>query len=950
MKPVPPSHDDAFDELITAALHGDLTPAERTVFDARLSNDSAARAAYQEAQAMHDLLEKNAKTAQPDPAFEQRMVSAVRRKLRTEKHTETPWESAAFFYRWIKQRLAAKWTAWEYGVIGGFALIVIGCSFVFYHDLRLARSMAGGWASPTPPPTEADFYLPPKFYADVFKRRNVGQRFALDVNGKDLQQVVDQQGITYVESAQKGITLGGYVDSSYTQQFSGRGVDFNNGASSTKVGSGQLTLTGGNTYTGGTVVNSGGVVTVSGSMTIPGNADGSGNLSAINSSGGTGGKIAVATSSPPLAPINNAWSEPNVQTMPQGGTIRGSGFAPSGAGSLTREGQGDTPSAPVTSPAKILADADSMIANFKAKDSAKQSQQEQRPTGNLNINGTQQLGTATPAQVDNRKLIRNATLDLEVKSYQGAVDTISALTRDADGYVDTSHSQRGGNGKLQGTIVVKVLPQNLDAFLLKLREMGNVTNQSVSTDDVTKAYFDMQARLENSRRMETQLQDLLKRENGKVSDLLQVERELGRVRGEIEQMQGQLKLYDFQVQYATVTMNLREKDLNQAAAYLLKEQDDFSLFATDVESTFQQARHAADDFKAQVLQANLNHNSGADVSAELVVMVAPDQIEPFLGQVRGLGRVANFTRQTQRVAKDGGDSDQPADQTLTEKDKVQVHLAIRSDDETRKQVALTLVAKAVDEAFDQAKAAALAQAGVQILSSSLNKTPQGQSAAQLSLRVPGKDYAALMIAFKALGRTASLSIQRNDNSGPGANGDDAPVIVTIALTDNDTPLQQTQLAVLAADVDARAQQIKKDAVTAGAEVKASSFQRQPDGTELAQITFRLPMGRYAAFLESVKTLGKVESLTVRRDDRPDQTVTDDTAPVDIELQLHNQRDIVAPNDGLFATLRQTFGEGAGALFGSVRVIGVLIAFALPWVVALVIAAWIGRRIYVWRKK
>src|SRR5471030_2907227 len=175
------------------------------------------------------------------------------------------------------------------------------------------------------------------------------------------------------------------------------------------------------------------------------------------------------------------------------------------------------------------------------------------------------------------------------------MDRIGALTKSAGGYVDTSNSQKGGNGKLQGTVVVKVLPQNLDAFLLKLRDIGELQNQSVSTDDVTKAYFDTQARLDNSRRMETQLQDLLKHANSKVSDLLQVERELGRVRGEIEQMQGQLKLYDFQVQYATVTMQVREKDLNQAAAYLLKEQDEFSLFATE-EGTFQKARQSADDF------------------------------------------------------------------------------------------------------------------------------------------------------------------------------------------------------------------------------------------------------------------------------------------------------------------------------------------------------------------
>jgi hypothetical protein len=100
----------------------------------------------------------------------------------------------------------------------------------------------------------------------------------------------------------------------------------------------------------------------------------------------------------------------------------------------------------------------------------------------------------------------------------------------------------------------------------------------------------------------------------------------------------------------------------------------------------------------------------------------------------------------------------------------------------------------------------------------------------------------------------------------------------------------------------------------------------------------------------LKKAGKVESLSVQRDDRPDQTRADDAAPADIELQLHNQRALVADNNGLWATLRNTFGDGAAALFSSVRAIGVLLAFLAPWVLTLVLFAWIGRRIYVWRKR
>ena len=104
MKPISP-HDprnEEFDDLIAAALHGELTPEERAQFESRLQNDPAAQAAYQEAQAMHDLLEKTHQNAQPDPAFEQRMVSGVRRKLQTEQHRETAWESLLILWAGLK--------------------------------------------------------------------------------------------------------------------------------------------------------------------------------------------------------------------------------------------------------------------------------------------------------------------------------------------------------------------------------------------------------------------------------------------------------------------------------------------------------------------------------------------------------------------------------------------------------------------------------------------------------------------------------------------------------------------------------------------------------------------------------------------------------------------------------------------------------------------------------
>lgn len=936
MKPTEPH--DLLDDLMAASLHGELTPGERAQLETRLQNDPAARAAYQEAQHMHDLLEKTYRDIQPDPAFEQRMISGVRRKIQDEKnHRETAWESLVVL--WTATRGFFRRPAWQYAAVMAALLAVMIPGFYIVGSrnvtsvfstinsqvmmaqtnesldaLTRQQNAAGVLFGETPSHPLVNFNGIKKAKSDTSTKSldKLAEREAVFFAGdpisvplhsppkqKDLKAVIEDQGINYVDTAKKGIPLSGYVDTNYTYQFAGKGEYATPDATTTPRG--------------GTIRG------------VPINNAPSARTPDISSQ-----NLAFATSTEPQA-ITKSGETGVVEAdrifpyhdIKQKVTVRDGQTSVSGT--LIKEDSDDGSKAQPTDNAGTAWD-----------DYGKPQSPSQK--------------SAESATADaNRKLIRNAELELEVKSFQNTVDRIELMAKAAGGYVDTSNSQRGGNGKLQGTVVAKVLPQNLDDFLLKLRDLGELKNQTLKTDDVTKAYFDTQARLENSRRMETQLQELLKHDNGKISDLLQVERELGRVRGEIEQMQGELKVYDFQVQYATVAMQINEKDLNQAAAYLLKENDDFSLYATDVEATFQQARHAADDVKAQILTADLHHDSGTNVSAELNVMVAPDQVEAFLSQVRALGRVDHFTRQTQRVAKDGGDSDQPADQTLTEKDKVQVHVAIRSDDESRKQVALTVVTTAVDDALDKAKTAALAVTGTEILGSSLNKASQRQSTGQLRVRVPGKDYPALLEVFRTLGRTASFNLQRNDNSGPGASGDDAPVIISLSLTDDETPLQQTDMSVLASDVDDMSQQIKKDAAATGVEVKASGFQRQPNGVETAEMTFRLPMSKYPAFVESLKKLGKVELLTVQRQDRPDQARIDESAPAEINLHLHNQGNIVADENGLWATLRRTFGDGAGALFGSVRIIGVILAFLAPWIFVLLLAAWFGRRIYVWRR-
>ena len=443
----------------------------------------------------------------------------------------------------------------------------------------------------------------------------------------------------------------------------------------------------------------------------------------------------------------------------------------------------------------------------------------------------------TPApELANRKLIRNATVELEIVTFDNAVQKIIAFANEEHGYVATTDSEKQANGKLRGQVVVKVLPENLDRFLQKIRSLGELKNQTLGTEDVTKAYFDTDARLKNAHVMEQRLIDMLKTKTGKVSDLLQVEKELARVREEIEKMQGELKYWDSQVQFATVTISLAEKDMEEPAAFLLKERGQLALYAPDVEKIYNEIKSLASP-KVQITNAQLNRDYSGRVSAQVSMLIAPEESEGVIGRVKGLGRVNNFQTQTQRIAQGGSGMSENA---TTKRDKVELNISISREEQ--------------EQAF-----------------------------------------------------------------------------------------QQTSLRIRTPSVDEKAKELRALAEKQGGRIRSSNFSRDPNGHAVANVSLRVPIKNYPALMQSLDSLGKVENVSVQRQDRTDAQTDEANAPADVSIQVYSQGNIVSQESGLIATLRRTLAQSAGAIMWSLRMIGVAIAFLAPWVIGIVGGIWIVRR-------
>lgn len=159
---------------------------------------------------------------------------------------------------------------------------------------------------------------------------------------------------------------------------------------------------------------------------------------------------------------------------------------------------------------------------------------------------------------DGRKIIYNASMELESKQFEAARDAVLQAAARANGYVQ--ESSEGGNAE-RGTrwinYTFRIPSEHYNDFLASASGAGNLLSKSESTQDVTADYVDIEARLESLRTQESRLLELAGQAE-KLEDLLAIEEQLTQVRYQIESYTGQRRVYDSLISYSTVEVHLSE--------------------------------------------------------------------------------------------------------------------------------------------------------------------------------------------------------------------------------------------------------------------------------------------------------------------------------------------------------------------------------------------------------
>jgi hypothetical protein len=156
-------------------------------------------------------------------------------------------------------------------------------------------------------------------------------------------------------------------------------------------------------------------------------------------------------------------------------------------------------------------------------------------------------------------LVRTAELALRVKSLEAARTGLEASVGKRQGYLSNLSLSTAGEPAAQLRATVRVPAQWLEPTLAELRALGHVEQENQAAEDVTRQSADLDVRLANARVTEDRLVSLLRLQTGKLSDILQVEEQMTRVRGEIEQMESERRDLSHRVAYASVNVALHEQ-------------------------------------------------------------------------------------------------------------------------------------------------------------------------------------------------------------------------------------------------------------------------------------------------------------------------------------------------------------------------------------------------------
>ncbi len=231
-----------------------------------------------------------------------------------------------------------------------------------------------------------------------------------------------------------------------------------------------------------------------------------------------------------------------------------------------------------------------------------------------------------------RRVISTASISIEVEAVQDAVNQVRTIAESLGGFVEQLSSS-GGSNQQQAYLTIRVPQDQFFPAMERLEGLGEVQSRNVGSEDVSEQFIDMEARLKSALREEESLLSLLERAQ-QVSEILTIERELSRVRSEIERLQGQLNFLERRVELATISVSLfppqEEVPVPPSAS--------LSMELPDVSSRVNEVKTLVSSLGGEVDQVFLSSREGRE-RADISFRVFPKDFGKAIEFLEGNGKV-----------------------------------------------------------------------------------------------------------------------------------------------------------------------------------------------------------------------------------------------------------------------------------------------------------------------
>ena len=167
------------------------------------------------------------------------------------------------------------------------------------------------------------------------------------------------------------------------------------------------------------------------------------------------------------------------------------------------------------------------------------------------------MPASAPSQTPDRKLIVKLSMDIRADDIEKSMLDAEAMAAASGGYTRESFQN-----EFSGQLTVMIPAGEADTFVSSLRSLGKIINSNKKTEDVTDSYFDTQIRIKNLEAEIETMRSLLQKPGWKVSEILEIEREIRRLTDELESLKGYITNLDRQITYSEVRIRFEKSQIS----------------------------------------------------------------------------------------------------------------------------------------------------------------------------------------------------------------------------------------------------------------------------------------------------------------------------------------------------------------------------------------------------